>query len=87
MELCQIAGVPAEVMASSRRADPDCGRPQSLAEIPLELIDTYARVQAGELSQEALNQLTADQRSYLASLVANNEFRSHLPSRGPALIA
>ena len=85
MELCTHLGVPAEVVASSRRADPDCGRPKELAEIPLELIDLYLKVCNGVLAQPALANLTADQITYLDHVVELNRFKQYLPTKGPLL--
>ena len=85
MELCKLIGVPSEITASSRRADPDCGRPAELAEIPLEMIDTYLRVQEGELPQEKLSAMSTAQREYLSHMVAENHFKRFLPTTGPSV--
>jgi len=87
MELCQLIGVPAAVLESSRRADPDCGRPQELAEIPLELIDLFLRVKESELSAEALAALNEAQLAYLQGLYQRNRFKQRLPTRSPVLTA
>jgi NH3-dependent NAD+ synthetase len=83
MELCQQVGVPTEVMASSRRADPNCGRPQELAEIGLELIDHFLRVREGELPEGALASLSDAQIRYLESVHVQNRFKRGLPARPP----
>ena len=44
MALCKAAGVPNEVIASSRRADPKCGRPRTMAAIPFERVDRFLEV-------------------------------------------
>ncbi len=85
MELCELVGVPSEITASSRRADPDCGRPSELAEIPLELIDTYLRAQEGELPKEKLAAMSEAQRDYLLHMVAENYFKRFLPTTGPSV--
>lgn len=85
MELCRLIGVPEAVTASSRRADPDCGRPPELAEIPLEMIDTFLRVQEGQLPQAALFSMTAVQVDYLRGLISKNRFKRFLPTKGPSL--
>jgi len=87
MTLCDLIGVPAEVTASSRRADPDCGRPQTLAEIPLEMIDTYLKVRNGEEAESALAVLTAEQVEYLSRTIDQNQFKRFLPTKGPRLLA
>jgi NH3-dependent NAD+ synthetase len=83
MDLCHQVGVPPEVIASSRRADPNCGRPQELAEIGLELIDLYLRVQEKELPDAALAALTARQLQYLEHVRTQNRFKRGLPGRPP----
>jgi NH3-dependent NAD+ synthetase len=83
VELCSHAGVPEEIVASSRRADPDCGRPAEMAEIPLERIDCFVRVKAGELPVEALSALTPAQVEYLEAIYRYNQFKKLLPLRCP----
>ena len=36
---CNMLGIPDEIINSSRKADPNCGRPQEMADIELEEID------------------------------------------------
>lgn len=83
--LCAEAGVPEEIIASSRRADPDCGRPAELAEIPFEDIETFLRVRAGLAPDGALGALRAAQVAYLDGILARNAFKRTLPLRGPLL--
>lgn len=85
MELCSLAGVPTAITDSSRRADPDCGRPQELAEIPLELIDVFLKVKEGGAPKKNLRALTAAQIKYLKGLYTVNQFRRHLPVVGPQI--
>jgi 3-hydroxybutyrate dehydrogenase len=85
MELCDQVGVPAEITASSRRADPNCGRPEELAEIPLEKIDLYLKVQEGEFAPSCLESLTAQQVGYLAHVIEQNQHKQFLPTRGTDL--
>ena len=75
MEFCEGLGIPSSIMESSRRADPDCGRPEELAEIPLETIDTY--LQGSKLSSDK-------QMEYLDSVIKYNSFKKDLPNKGPA---
>ncbi len=82
MALCNTIGVPAEITASSRRADPDCGRPKEMAEIPLEDIDRFLKVRVGELDASALA-LDDATRAYLEHVFQGNSFRTQLPKRGP----
>jgi NH3-dependent NAD+ synthetase len=88
MELCALAGVPEEILASSRRADPDCGRPEAMAEIALEDIDVYLRVKLGESETSALAAcagLNAARLAYLDSVYERNKFKRLLPKKGPVL--
>lgn len=85
MELAAFIGVPAEILESSRKADPDCGRPKELAEIPLESLDLFLRVKVGELEQSELKVLTAEQIEYIEKLYQGNQFRKTLPLVGPRL--
>ncbi len=85
MELCALIGVPEEILASSRRADPDCGRPQAMAEIPLEQIDIFLRVKLLELPTSALDALSEGTVQYLESVYRRNQFKRVLPKRGPDL--
>lgn len=87
MELCAQIGVPAEVIASSRRADPDCGRPQELAEIPLEMIDLFCKVRVGIKGADTLEVLTRPQVDYLTHMCEQNEWKQYLPTEGPSLIS
>jgi 3-hydroxybutyrate dehydrogenase len=85
MLMCDYLSIPSEITESSRRADPDCGRPTELAEIPLELIDVFSQVLVGELSQEAFSQLTAAQQQYLGGIVEYNRFKRS-PLKGLAFL-
>jgi NH3-dependent NAD+ synthetase len=81
MALCNFIGVPSEIMQSSRRADPDCGRPPEMAEIPLELIDLFLRANPGSASVRRL--LTPAQIAYLTSVRDRNAFKRALPTKAP----
>lgn len=80
MKLCEIVGIPAEITKSSRRADPDCGRPSELAEIPLERIDIFLKSKLGIRSMRGL---TRAQITYLEHVFEANNFRHGLPVKGP----
>lgn len=84
MSLCNAIGVPAQVTESSRQADPDCGRPAEMAEVPLEDIDRFLKVQLGELDASVLA-LDEAKRAYLERTYKANNFRTQLPKRGPKL--
>jgi NH3-dependent NAD+ synthetase len=83
MGLAAAVGVPAEVLASSRRPDPECGRPQEMAEIPFEAVDVFLRVRIGERPESDLAGLPAGALAYLDSVYHRNRFKAGLPLRGP----
>ncbi len=82
MRMCEAIGMPKEIMASSRRADPDCGRPAELAEIPFEKIDAFLDPNR---DLDLFMSLTADERGYLTGILNRNDFKRGLPVRGPDL--
>ncbi|HTM68839.1 MAG TPA: hypothetical protein VL426_06105 [Candidatus Binatia bacterium] len=82
--LCVEAGVPESIIASSRRADPDCGRPAALAEIPFEHVETLLRVRAGEAPAASLATLRPAEIEYLDGIRDRNAFKRRLPTRGPS---
>lgn len=81
MALCEAAGVPREITDSSRRPDPDCGRPPEMAAIPFELVDRFLQVKVGERPEEDLGAVGADQLGYLESTYRRNQFKKDLPLR------
>jgi NH3-dependent NAD+ synthetase len=82
MEMCATIGVPQEILDSSARADPDCGRPQEMAEIPFARLDAYLRQRAGEPVEHSLNEAQAQ---YIESVLKRNAFKGTLPIHGPIL--
>lgn len=84
MELAARVGVPEAILQSSRRADPSCGRPQEMAEIPFAEVDRLLQVQVGERSATELAGLRPEQLSYLDSIYRRNRFKSELPLCPPA---
>ena len=82
MRLCAQVGVPSEIMASSRQADPACGRPVEIAEIPLETIDAYLKFKLGLRTNRGI---TLAQIEYLDGIYDYNRFKSNLPIRGPVV--
>lgn len=83
MELAEYAGVPEEVLQSSRRADPACGRPQEIADIPFEMVDRFLQVQVGERPPDDLTAIPTAVQEYLYRLYRRNRFKVHLPLRPP----
>ncbi len=83
LELCELAGIPGPIAASSRNADPDCGRPRELSEIPIELIDTYLQIRTLERKVGDIALLSKAQIDYLDGIRAYTIFKARLPIRGP----
>ena len=85
MELCQSIGVPDVILASSRKADPDCGRPVEMAEIPFAIVDRFLQVRIGERPDSDLSVLNEGQLAYLDGIYRRNRYKAKLPLRGPLL--
>jgi len=83
MKLAQVAGIPDEIIQSSRRADPACGRPQEIADIPFEMVDLFLRTQVGERPSTDLAVLPTAHLEYLTSIYNRNRFKEGLPLRPP----
>ena len=83
MELARAVNVPAEILASSRQADPSCGRPQEMADIPLEIVDEFLKIQVGERPRSSLSDLPQQVVAYLDSILRRNQFKGGLPLRAP----
>ena len=83
MELCKVIGVPNEILESSRKADPACGRPVELAEISFADVDRFLQVCIGERPMSDLSALSAGQCTYLDSIYMRNLYKAKLPMRGP----
>lgn len=79
MELARSIGVPTEILASSRRADPECGRPKEMAAIPFEVVDQFLRVQVGDRPQSDLATLSPNDIAYLNQVYRRNRFKLELP--------
>jgi NH3-dependent NAD+ synthetase len=83
METARAVGVPDEVLASSQRADPICGRPLEMAEIPFEIVDRFLRARIGERPMSDLQGLPELTLAYLDSVYTRNQFKKGLPLRAP----
>jgi NH3-dependent NAD+ synthetase len=83
MELCGTVGVPEEITDSSRVADPACGRPQEMADIPFGLVDLFLQVKVGERPAADLARVDRAQHDYLESVYQRNRFKATLPLRPP----
>lgn len=85
INFCKSIGVPEEIIASSRRADPICGRPTELADIPIELVDAFLKRKKSGRNKEPNAKLSKAQKNYLEKIYADNRFKSLLPEKGPVL--
>jgi NH3-dependent NAD+ synthetase len=85
MELAALVGVPAEVLRSSQRADPECGRPKEMADIPFQAVDRFlqVKIKSGDGPVGDLDGLTKVQVAFLERIYHRNRFKSALPLRGP----
>lgn len=83
MELCDLVGVPRAITDSSRQADPACGRPPEMADIPFARVDLFLQVKTGQRPPSDLAALDEPQRAYLESVYQRNQFKKHLPLRPP----
>lgn len=88
MALARYVGVPEGIVASSRLADPACGRPQEMADIPLEVVDAWLRAlkehPALLASSDGLGliDIHPDHHALLRDTLRRNTFKRHLPLRG-----
>lgn len=85
MRLCEYVGVPEAVMASSKQADADCGRPAELAALTFEQVDTWVKVATHEASEQDLMStgIGEAEDNYLMSVWLRNRFKGKLPYEGP----
>lgn len=77
MELCAYVGVPEEILASSQRADPKCGRPQRMADIPFQTVDAFLQAKSPFPG-------SPDQLAHLETVFARSSYKRDLPYRGIA---
>lgn len=85
MDLCKYVGVPDEIIQSSLRADPACGRPEKMAAIPFKTVDDFLRVKIE--AAENLPDFTPGQEEYLEDVYRSNLYKKHLPLMGPSFSA
>jgi NH3-dependent NAD+ synthetase len=81
MELARAIGVPDEILESSKRADPLCGRPPEIAEIPFAEVDLFLQCQIGLRPARDLEALATAHRDYLGELYHRYRFKAELPLR------
>lgn len=84
MRLCEYIGVPENVISSSSQADPACGRPQALAQIPHMLVDAFAKQRLRNNSPD-VGDLEQGQTEYLEKIYTRNMFKQQLPHEGPMI--
>lgn len=87
MQLAASVGVPEEILSSSRRADPVCGRPQAMADIPFEFVDRFLQVRLGECPASELESIAPTTIEYLESVYRRNRFKQGLPLTAPVASA
>jgi NH3-dependent NAD+ synthetase len=84
LDLCGHIGVPEEVICSSREADPVCGRPEALAQIPFSAVDAFLSQKISGLTGPLA--LDTNQHAYLEDLYIRNSFKKEFPVEGPTLM-
>ncbi len=77
LELCQHIGVAPEVIESSSQADPRCGRPEELAQIPFLEVDRFLMEKIG-INDEVAS-ISSEQKEYLEDLYRQGSFKRYLP--------
>ncbi len=88
LKCCELIGIPAAITDSSRRADPDCGRPQEMAEIPIEVIERFLKAKEKKGDQEKPVKLVGvakEQLVYLEKIYSRNYYKLCLPDSGPRI--
>jgi NH3-dependent NAD+ synthetase len=83
LELCEQIEVPGEVIRSSRDADPVCGRPEQLAQIPFSAVDAFLSQKMSGLV--APTTLGTAEKAYLEDLYTRNQFKTLFPRMGPTI--
>lgn len=86
MELCDYVGVPAEITESSRRADPECGRPEKMSDIPFEMVDIFLQSKIGIVNEDKLGLISSEQYEYLENVYTQNSYKINLPLIGPEAV-
>lgn len=87
MELAKHIAVPGEILESSQRADPHCGRPVEMAEVPFEFVDRFLMVKLKERDEAHLQQIPPGMLDYLDRIYQRYEFKRILPFRAPSGVA
>jgi NH3-dependent NAD+ synthetase len=82
MELCAYVGVPEEIISSSLKADPECGRPESMADIPHEVVDRFLQEKLWLNVNDALTAPSETQSAYLEKIYTQNAYKVSLPIIG-----
>lgn len=85
MRLGEAIGMPKVVLDSSRKADPDCGRPKDVEEIGLERVDIFLKIKVGELPDDQLSGFAPAELAYLERTYSLNRYKGALPVSGPVV--
>lgn len=79
LKLCEKAGVPSSIVASSLRADPECGRPEELSAISYGKIELFLKEKIGISGNFGNVTLNPQERTYLEGIYNYNQFKKGLP--------
>lgn len=78
LELCEKVGVPGSIIASSLRADPECGRPEELSAISYQKIESFLKEKI-VIQNYAEVSISPEERAYLEGIYNYNLFKKSLP--------
>lgn len=80
IQLYHIAGIPSEILASSKRPDALCGRPKEYASLDFREVDDFLRQ---KIDEQPLGQVTSKAFAYLEEIYRASEAKRHFPLLGP----
>lgn len=81
LELCEKVGIPQAIIASSLKADPECGRPEELSAISYAKIEFFLKEKMGVQGNDRGALISPEERTYLEGVYHYNLFKKRLPIR------
>ena len=81
IDLCRVVGITEEIIASSKRPDAACGRPEAYAALEFSEIDDFLRLKIGE---QPLSEVSSKTQAYLEEIYTSSAAKRHFPLLGPA---
>jgi NH3-dependent NAD+ synthetase len=86
MELSEHIDMPDEILASSKRADPECGRPKRMSDIAFKTVDYFLQAKLGDKDTSSFPG-SSEQLAYLEDVYAHQAYKKNLPLKGPTSIS